>query len=67
MNIRVVAALLAADQELEDIARRLKRQNDWRLANRVGHARDALSKMLAHEQDGLREIYAEYLQGTPRP
>ena len=62
MNVRFVAALLAADQELEEIARLLKRRNDWRMASRVGHARSALSKILAQEQEGLRGVYSEYLQ-----
>ncbi|HSM95587.1 MAG TPA: hypothetical protein VLT91_06065 [Rhizomicrobium sp.] len=64
MNIRTVAALLAADQELEDIVRQLKRRNDWRMASRVGNARGSLARLLALEQQGLRDAFAEYLQSA---
>ena len=62
MNIRMMAALIAADQELDDIARQLKHRNDWRMASRLGHARAALSKLLAQEQEDLSRSFAEYLQ-----
>lgn len=66
MNIRMMAALIAADQELDDIARQLKRRNDWRMASRLGHARGALSKLLTQEQEDLSRSFAEYLEPANR-
>lgn len=60
MNVRVVAALLLADQELEDLERTMKRQRDWRTARRIWDVRETLSRTIADEQRGLRALVAEY-------
>ncbi|MGN6516231.1 MAG: hypothetical protein ACTHLR_10385 [Rhizomicrobium sp.] len=60
MNVRVVAALLLADQELEELQRLFKRQGDWRTARRISDVREKLSRTMADEQRGLRALVVEY-------
>ncbi|HEY2033074.1 MAG TPA: hypothetical protein VGH02_05260 [Rhizomicrobium sp.] len=62
MNIHIVAALLAADQELESIERSLKCGKDWRAARKIADTRLRLSRAMAHAQEGLRSVYADCLE-----
>lgn len=60
MNIRIVAALLFAGKELEELERTLKRKRDWRTARRIAHVRSLLVQVLDGEQESLQALYAEY-------
>lgn len=60
MNIRVVAAMLSAEQELEEVERSLKRRQEWRSARKISDVRAALARALTREQESLSTRYADY-------
>lgn len=60
MNVRIVAAMLSAEQELEAIERALKRRQDWRSARKISGVRALLARVLAGEQEGLNTRYGDY-------
>ena len=64
MNVRVVASMLRAEQELEQLERALRRRQEWRSARRISDVRAALTRALKDEQEALDMLYARYQQTT---
>lgn len=60
MNVYLIAALLLADTELQEVERVLKRRNDWRTARKIGNVRSTLADALAKEQEGVGVMVAEF-------
>ena len=67
MNVRIVAAMLSAEQELDAIERALKRRQDWRSARKISGVRALLARVLAGEQEGLNTRYADYQRKLALP
>ena len=59
LNVQCVAQLLAADAELEDMERALRREGQARKASRVGNVRALLARAMAIEQQGIYEKLLE--------
>lgn len=59
-DVHLVAALLIADTELEQIERAFKRENDWRMARKVSDVRKTLTNSLATEQERLLAMVTEF-------
>lgn len=60
MNIRLIAALLLADAELQKVERVLKRRNEWRTARKIGSIRSTLAYALVDEQQSLSALVAKF-------
>lgn len=60
MNVRVVAAFLFADKELEEIERAMKRKQDWRSARKITNLRAHLAQAMEHQQESLQTVFAEF-------
>jgi len=59
-DVRVIALLLAAKAELDQVERELKRNRHWRHATRVGSVRTLLDRAIATEEDKLSRTVAAF-------
>lgn len=64
MNVRIVAALLLADKELEELERAMKRNHDRRSARKIANLRTHLAHAMEHEQETLQAMFAEFQDGA---
>ncbi|MGN6515272.1 MAG: hypothetical protein ACTHLR_05470 [Rhizomicrobium sp.] len=64
VDIKRVAHILSADEELMGIERRLRRAGDWRAARKIAGVRQTLAKALHQEQEDIYEHLLESLPGA---
>ena len=59
LDIKRLADLLSADNELDGIERSLKRTGDRQAARKIADVREILARALSEEQAGLYELLIE--------
>lgn len=58
IDVKRLASLISADNELDGIERSLKRTGDRMAARKIAYVREILARALDDEQTGLRDVLA---------